>query len=230
MKVVTDIDIQLTEGEMSRCQAPGREVSRQMMESFEKAVATALSCCVPLIVYEFARFERMPNEKVRVHPHGQDRHFELNMGAQAGFLDGAEILMIVAHTIGPDLDVRVKQYNETGLRLESYLLDFAGLSALNKVGRHGQKIAETKAKQKGWGVSASLSPGSVDGWDILDQKILHGLLGLDRYGISLTESGMLVPFKTVISVIGIGPGYKSKKVGSVCTLCSLRDTCLQRRD
>ncbi|MFO7753921.1 MAG: hypothetical protein R6V41_12460 [Desulfobacteraceae bacterium] len=230
MKAVTDIDIQLTPREMSRCQTPGRDVSRQMMENFEKAVSTALSCAAPLIVYEFAEFKRMPNDKVFVVPVGRDQHFEVNMGTQADSLDGAEILMIVAHSIGPELDARAKKLNDKGLYLESYLLDFAGLSALNKVGIHGQKIAEAKAKQKGWGVSASLSPGSVDGWDVRDQKTLHCLLDLERYGISLTESCMLVPFKTVISVIGIGLGYKSKKVGSVCRLCSLRENCLQRRD
>ena len=149
MKAVTDIDIQLTPLEMSRCQAPGRDVSRQMMKNFEKAVSAALACCVPLIVYEFAQFERLSGEKVVVTPHGQDQHFELNMGAQAAFLDGAEILMIVAHSIGSDLDTRVKELNKKGLHLESYLLDFAGLSALNKVGRHGQNIAEAKAEQKG---------------------------------------------------------------------------------
>lgn len=230
MKVITDIDIELTAGEMARCQSPGRETSPEMMESFQNAVHDARSLAKPLIAYSFFDVYGIDKEEITLTSKAENRKYPLSIGPNANMLDRAHTVMAVAHSIGSSIDERVKELNQNSLYLEGYLLDFAGLSVLNHIGRRAQIIAEDKAARNGWGVTASLSPGSLEGWDISGQKALHELLHLDGTGIELTESCMLVPFKTVISIIGMGPEYTEQKVGSICRLCSLRENCLQRRD
>ena len=230
MKVITDIDIELTPRDIARCQSPGGKTSHDMMESFQKAVQDARSLAEPLIAYSFFDVSGIDKENITLKDEQEKREYPICIGPNANMLDRAGTIMAVAHSIGPAIDERVKELNQNSLYLEGYLLDFAGLSALNHVGRQARIIAEDKAARNGWGVTASLSPGSLEGWEVSGQKSLHELLHLDKTGIEITESCMLVPFKTVISIIGIGPGYTSKKVGSICRLCSLRETCLQRRD
>ncbi len=81
----------------------------------------------------------------------------------------------------------------------------------------------------GWGVSPSLSPGSLVGWPLRGQRELCALLPLADIGVRLNEYCVLEPHKSVSMVIGLGPEYESHEVGSVCDYCALKDSCWRRR-
>ena len=51
---------------------------------------------------------------------------------------------------------------------------------------------------------------------MLENSAIDWLFGVNPWGVSM--------------VIGLGPGYESHEVGSVCHYCVLRDTCWRRRD
>jgi hypothetical protein len=78
-------------------------------------------------------------------------------------------------------------------------------------------------------VSAALSPGSLVGWPLAGQRELCALLPLTDIGVRLNAHCVLEPHKSASVVIGLGPGYASHEVGSVCRYCSLADTCWRRR-
>jgi hypothetical protein len=96
-----------------------------------------------------------------------------------------------------------------------------------EIGPHADLLADAEC---GWAVGASLSPGSLAGWPLTGQRDLCALLPLERIGVSLNAVGILVPFKSVTSVIGIGLGYTGRRVGSVCHLCSRASARWRRRD
>ena len=92
------------------------------------------------------------------------------------------------------------------------------------------RMAEDRAREMGWGVGARLAPGSLVGWDTARQTEICALLPLDAADIHLTDSGLIVPFKSASGLIGVGPGYRETTVGSVCGLCRLKDSCWRRKD
>ncbi len=91
-------------------------------------------------------------------------------------------------------------------------------------------LAEETAAGLGWGVSPSLSPGSLVGWSQRGQRDLCALLQLDDIGVRLNEYCVLEPHKSASGLIGLGPGYESARVGSVCKYCALQKTCWRRRE
>ncbi len=101
--------------------------------------------------------------------------------------------------------------------------------ALGAVGEAMRCLAEEAAAERGWGVSPSLSPGSLVGWPLRGQRELCALLPLDEIGVRLNSHCVLEPHKSVSALIGLGPDYESGHVGSVCKYCALQDTCWRRR-
>jgi hypothetical protein len=112
----------------------------------------------------------------------------------------------------------------------SYLLDSAGVVALGAAGEALRCIAEDAAEELGWGVSPSLSPGSLVGWPLRGQHDLCGLLPLEQIGVRLTNHAVLEPHKSASGLVGLGPDYESTRVGSVCKYCALQKTCWRRRE
>jgi hypothetical protein len=133
-------------------------------------------------------------------------------------------------TIGPHLEKRVHELQTSSESLQSYLLDSAGVVALGAAGETLRCLAEDAAAEEDWGVSPSLSPGSLVGWPLKGQRELCSLLDLDQIGVQLSSHNVLVPHKSASGLVGLGPGYQSNKVGSVCKYCALKDTCWRRRE
>jgi hypothetical protein len=56
-------------------------------------------------------------------------------------------------------------------------------------------------------------------------KKLCSLLSLEKINVNIREDAILSLFKTVSCLIGLGPGYDTDKVGSICQVCSKNHDC-----
>ena len=92
------------------------------------------------------------------------------------------------------------------------MLDAAGIYGVGKLIQMAHSIVEDDAAERGWRVGAELAPGQLSGWAIGEQKLVATLLDLGSIGVSITESGMLVPQKSASLMVGIGPEYESSEV------------------
>ncbi|MCP4342621.1 MAG: hypothetical protein GY799_28005 [Desulfobulbaceae bacterium] len=115
--------------------------------------------------------------------------------------------------------------SQKGDHLEGYFFDLIGLIVLDKVNTEIKDTAEKKAIEYGLGVSPFLSPGSVHGWELGEQKKLCSFLPLKAIDVSIRDDAILSPFKSISSLIGIGKNYKSAKVGTTCQVCSKKNEC-----
>lgn len=72
---------------------------------------------------------------------------------------------------------------------------------------------------------SSVGPGRLDEWPITQQRELFSLLGdnVDRIGVSLTKTCLMVPVKTVSGLL-----FPSEAGFESCELCS-REKCMGRR-
>ncbi|MFH1984852.1 MAG: hypothetical protein ABIL58_23680 [Pseudomonadota bacterium] len=140
----------------------------------------------------------------------------------------AEKILVSVVTIGPRLDSRVREMNRSRDPLGAYLLDCAGIAALNQAGAAVCRMAEDEARRKHWGVGHLAGPGGSDGWPLDEQLKVCDLLALDRIGVSMGDRGALIPLKSVSGLIPIGAGYRKRRVGSSCRFCSGRDACRMR--
>jgi hypothetical protein len=229
MSILKDISVKIDPEEVLRALNRGR-ISTQLLEATELAVERARALIEPAVVYDWFEVCAVNAAEVFVARDPAADPVRFDVGPHADLLANARRVLISVLSIGARLDLEVRRLNQAGEPLGAYLLDSVGVVGLRHVGDRVRELAETAATASGWGVSAALSPGSLLGWPLAGQRDLCALLPLERISVRLNDSGILVPFKSVTSVIGIGPAYTDRKVGSVCRLCSHAPTCWRRRD
>ena len=257
MPILQDVTITFTAEELLAAQ--GRNEGRPgLVASTEEAIALGQTLFAPVAVYDEFEVRSVAGARVElaVGAASSENMYEaaasshdvaaasltgsagLTVGPKAHLLAPAKRLLAAVYTIGPALETRVGELQRAGDLLLSYMLDCAGVMALGLVGERLRRLAEEQAAAAssharsggGWGVSPSLSPGSLVGWPVQGQRELCALLPLADIGVRLNKYCVLEPHKSVSLVIGLGPGYESHEVGSVCRYCALRDTCWRRRE
>lgn len=234
MPILQDIPISLTPDEVLKAQKGRRHRGARdepaMRAAVGQAIELAQTLCAPVAVYAELEVQAVEGERVTlIPPNGRGEEHILRVGPHADLLAPATRLFAAVRTIGPALEERVSQLNQAGEILAAYWLDTVGVLALGVVGETLRCLIEEQAAERGWGVSPALSPGSLVGWSMQGQRELCALLPLADIGVRLNKHCVLEPHKSASVVIGIGPGYESHQVGSVCHFCALAGSCWRRR-
>ncbi len=229
MPVLSDIPIELDAREVVLALHQGKKVPPSLVSETRTAISKSRPWMHPRALYAWVSVREVAGEKVVLQPANGNQHVSLNLGPHADLMTAAELALVSVVTIGGELNRQVDALNKAGEFLGAYLIDSIGVVALAEVGKTVRRYAEEQAAARGWGVSAALAPGSLQGWPIEGQFDLCSLLPLDEIDVRLNESGVLVPFKSASSLIGTGRRYRSQKVGSVCRFCMRADTCWRRR-
>jgi hypothetical protein len=200
-----------------------------MLQSAKEAIALGQSLWQPSVLYDWFDVVSVDGQHVTLSSQ-QGADGVLHVGRKADLLAPAQRAVVSAVTLGPALEEKVDELQSAGDSMMAYLLDSAGVVALGHAGESLRCLIEETAVDLGWGVSPSLSPGSLVGWSLRGQRELCALLPLQEVGLRLTAHSILQPHKSATSLIGLGPGYDSPHVGSVCKYCALQDTCWRKRE
>jgi hypothetical protein len=249
MPILWDVAISLTVEELLTAQ--GRNDHQpELVAAAEAAIALGQTLFEPAAVYDEFEVHDVTEERVYLYigeqrskgareqggispaplPPCSSAPLGFTVGPKADLLAQAKRLLVAVYTIGPALEGQMSELYRVGEPLLSYMLDCVGVMTLGLVGERLRRLAEERAAERGWGVSPALSPGSLVGWPVQGQRELCALLPLADISVRLNEYCVLEPHKSVSMVIGLGPGYESHEVGSVCHYCALRDTCWRRRE
>lgn len=152
----------------------------------------------------------------------------LKIGKRSNFLEQAHEVVLAVKTIGPLLEAKVHGL-EAEDPLKAYALDVAGVIALDQVSDWFREKIQVLAREKGWGVSPSLLPGSLTGWPVEGQGEICHFLDLGKIGVTLNRFSVLKPHKSDSVAIGLGPGYTEQVVASLCSDCPRKEVCPWKR-
>ncbi len=122
----------------------------------------------------------------------------------------AEKVAICISTIGPELEQEVKELMEKNEMLRALILDALGSEAAEEVAIQSDRILAEKAREMNLWPSKRFSPG-YGKWDIKEQRFIFRMLPAADIGVSLTESCMMVPRKSVSFRINF---YKEQKLST----------------
>lgn len=225
MGELRDIPIAMTAGEVLGGRK-GRSKPPHVVRAAEEAIAQARELAQARAVYECLEVLAVEDESARVR--GPAGEAILHVGPHAGVLAPARQAVVAVGTIGPELDERVDELSRSERKLDALLLDSAGVVAVGSIGEALRCMVEEMAAAREWGVSPFLAPGSLAGWAVQEQRTVCGLLPLEQIGVRVKGDGVLYPLKSASWLIGLGPGYDSHRVGSMCSLCALSPTCWRR--
>lgn len=207
---------------------PGNRPLKTIQAPLEQNLAAARRIWNPRAVCRWLDVKKITEENVTLVNSGDKRDVTLNLGFSTRFLAKAETVLAAVYTLGGELEEYCGSLSAKGDFLGAYLTDIIGLVVLDKSGEKIRSLAENRAKTLGWGVSPFLSPGSVHGWELNDQYSLCSVLPLETIGVKVNEDSILIPFKSISCLVGLGPDYTSNRVGSTCDICSKRATCTMR--
>jgi hypothetical protein len=228
MPILRDIPIALTAEEIIASPDKNR-IQPALLRDAEQAIALGQTLWQPQAVYGWFEVQAVEGEDVVLaSPDGQESL--LRIGPKADLMAPAKRALVGVITIGQALEDKVHELHACGDSMMSYLLDSAGVVALGAAGEALRCLVEEAAAELGWGVSPSLSPGSLVGWSLLGQRELCALLPLDEIGVRLNAHYILEPHKSVSALVALGPGYDTPRVSSVCKYCALQKTCWRRRE
>lgn len=227
-----DIPISLTAEDVLAEQGRRRKMRPHpaLTAAAEEALALSRELIAPAALLDEFAVERVTDAEIVLRADGTRPPPRLTVGPKVDLLAPAARLAVAVYTIGPALERRVGELVAAGKPLLAYMLDAVGVLALGAVGEALRRRIEERAAERGWGVSPALSPGSLVGWALQGQRQVCNLLPLDEIGVRLNARYVLEPHKSVSMVVGLGPGYESAHVGSVCRYCSLVESCWRRRE
>ncbi len=141
----------------------------------------------------------------------------------------AERVVFLAATIGDGVENAVSRHFDEGRYAHSVLLDAAATAAVEQVCDACETMLRPQLAKEGFSMRWRFSPGYGD-WDIHAQPELLRLTQAESVGISLTESFMLCPRKSVTAVIGlVRSGGEEQSAPKGCASCGKLD-CPARKE
>jgi hypothetical protein len=198
----------------------GGALKRPSMQAAARAgLARAVELVDPAMVYDWFPVGQVAAKTAEIGG------LTFQLGRHADLLEPAESAMLAVVTVGPRLEAESRRLQAAGKALDAYMLDAAGVFGVGLLLHKVHGLVEEEAAQRGWGVGAELAPGQLSGWSISEQLLVAQLLDVTGIGVSVTDSGILVPQKSASLMVGIGSGYESSEVRSPCEFCDVRETC-----
>lgn len=140
-------------------------------------------------------------------------------------LRDAEYFVVYIATAGAGFETYRKELEESGDFVKAFFADMIGSSIAEKIGARAYKDIEAEQTAKGMKLSYSYSPGQC-GWQLSDQKTLFSLFPSAPCGVILTDSSLMLPIKSISSVVGVGRNLKKRQ--SSCAMCTL-EGCFRKK-
>ena len=133
-------------------------------------------------------------------------------------MKGAEKYDIFTATIGEEFDRYTHQLKEEEDILRAFIADALGSVLAEAAVSLLMKQLSEAAEAEGMHISNNYSPGYCD-WFLAEQQQLFSLFPNGSTGITLTESCLMLPVKSVSGIVAIGKGVQKREYS--CAICKM---------
>ncbi len=143
----------------------------------------------------------------------------------SGQLSRSAGLAVFLCTAGKGIEELSRRLMSGGDPFTGFVADAMGSLVVEAAMDRLQDTLEQRLVERGLGITNRYSPGYC-GWHVSEQQKLFRLLPAGYLGVSLTDTSLMRPVKTVSGFIGVGPGVR--RAPYTCKVCDQED-CLYRR-
>lgn len=152
---------------------------------------------------------------------------ELNLGkAVCNELQGTERLAFYICTAGKTISEKSASLLQGNDPVLGYIYNVLGSIITEVVSDLMLSFLKNETEINGDQLTNRYSPGNCQ-WPVSDQQKLFSFFHEDICGVSLNDSSLMHPAKSISGVIGIGKNVKYREC--VCTLCSSKN-CIYRKN
>lgn len=136
-------------------------------------------------------------------------------------------IFLLGATAGVELDKRIRRYMVTEPDV-GVVMDSCGIQAVEQIADLAEKEMEQEVSAEGCHLTWRFSPGYGD-LPLETQRELVRVLDTHRkIGVSLTESCLMVPSKSVTAILGISNTKRDVRKNK-CNFCNNRERCAFRK-
>jgi hypothetical protein len=130
-------------------------------------------------------------------------------------------------TVGPEFDRWSKETFDGGDPLAGYIIDILGSEIAESMAAWLANKISNHATKNGLKCSNRYSPGYC-GWSVAEQQKLFKFFPEKFCGVSLMESSLMKPHKSVSGIIGLGSDIEWKEY--TCDFCKVEHCYKNRND
>jgi hypothetical protein len=227
MPILDKWELPLTTNEVLRAQGADPEAlllrRPGLAVSTDQAISKGKSILHPLVLYEKYAVKAFVHERLELWSNSNNPGKAYLSGKLiAQHLSRSQVIIVMLCTIGSELDETVSSLFKVD-PMSGLALDGVGSAAVENLAIQACNYFENQAKADGFKTTMPLNPGMV-GWPVEDgQPQIFSLLDSDLINVSLTESCMMTPNKSLSMVLGLGNDVTA--IGSSCDYCSLKGVC-----
>ncbi len=165
---------------------------------FEKTLGFAVSLCQCRGVYRFLDIEEKSDRKVVL-----SGGIVFESVSLAKLLKNSSKAVMMATTVGAEITCETNMLIEKNRASEAIVVDAAASEIADEVMNKINLLCANLAKKEGFNLTKMrFSPGFGD-LSLENQKQFFKALELEKIGLSLTDSLMIVPEKSVTAIVGV---------------------------
>lgn len=127
---------------------------------------------------------------------------KLSRQVSRGLYDSKKLVIFVV-TIGDKLEKEVTHLSKNGRGSEAVCLDAVGSVFCEEAEKVLADYIQAKEASNNESLSLTFSPGYC-GFDLMQQKGIFKLVDSSKIKVGLTESGLMIPRKSISGIIGFG--------------------------
>jgi len=225
MEILTDFTLKISESKIYKLHGlkNSREDSPRLKEKVAQALNLGSELISPRVLFETFEVDHIDYKEGNIFLVGLTDPIQTMRISQA--LKEASKVILFVLTIGEAIENKVASLSKENNQTTALFLDTVGSIAAEGLADLFQERIKKRFQEKGMAISMRFSPGYCD-WPVEGQKLIFSSLNPIQIGVTLTESMMMIPRKSISGLIGIGK--TKKKFPSPCTLCDL-PSCPTRR-
>lgn len=198
----------------------GYTPDEQMLDMIESVLNEIRAVCRPVFGYKIVPISSVEQRSVTLG----DK--TLNTGSViTSYLEDADALALFIATSGVEFEKWLHQVKDSGDIMKEFIADAIGSEIAEATVRAMSDDLEQTQSLSGNKISNSYSPGYC-GWHVREQKGLFSMLPPDPCGVTLSDSSLMTPIKSVSGIIAVGS--KVKKMPYGCQICAMK-TCYKKR-
>ena len=140
-------------------------------------------------------------------------------------LRGAEGYACFIATAGRSFHEYQQRLKHQGDLVRVFIADALGSVIAEKCADQMEQCLQESIDKLGWQHTNRFSPGYC-GWHVAEQQLLFPLFQGHTAGVTLTDSSMMLPIKSVSGIIGVG--REVRHLDYTCGLCSFEKCYLRK--
>lgn len=161
-------------------------------------------------------------DRTKIKPDGLfiDKNFYKTDKIITGQIKKSEKAAVFVCTIGSAMELWSKELFSQGNPMLGYMVDTVASAAVESTADYLHNEIGNKMLSAGMKITNRYSPGYCN-WHVSDQHLLFSLLPDNFCGVTLTDSALMLPVKSISGIIGIGKEVKRMKY--ICDKCGIRE-------